>query len=482
MIIPFPLFEPDKSPFNGRTGDNLKNCVPVADGWKGLPSLSEISASLGAECRGAAFVRASDGTFTLIAGTETALKKLNTTDYTWTDISGVSAPYSVPQNDLWVFTEFGNSLIANQLGDVPQVYDIEAGGSFADLGGSPPTAKYSWAAGDFLVFGYLDGEPDYIQWSGLNNSAFWTNGQRGADKQQLPSGGEVVGGIGDERGAVIIQRDSMRYMQFAPGSGYTFTISPANEKRGSIAPYSIVQIGPGQFAYLSEDGFFMNVSGVPIGAQRVDSWFFENIDQTFLADVKGVADPFEKIIWWQFQKSDGAKYLLGYAWQLDRWCYSDQDVSQMVALATPATTWDGLDTLYATIDDVTEPFDSRLFSGGRPTFAAFTTGNILAYFTGANKAATLETAAVEPVPGMRAFINGGRVHTDATGYTVQVGTADFHGDTFTYKNAVSPSTRSGHLPLRASGRLFRFRTVIPAGAEWSVATAIEATENREGMQ
>ena len=481
-MIPYPPFEPDKSPFNGAATDNLKNCIPAADGWKGMPSLSEISASLGAECRGAGFVRASNGTFTLIAGTASALFKLNTTDYTWTDISGASAPYTVAQNDLWVFTQFGNSLIAHQLGDVPQVYDIEGGGNFADLGGSPPTAKYSWVAGDFLVFGYLFGEPDYIQWSGLNNSEYWVNGQRGADKQQLPSGGEVVGGVGDERGAIIMQRDSMRYMQFAPGTGYTFTISPANEKRGSIAPYSIVQIGPGQFAYLSEDGFFMNVSGIPIGAQRVDGWFFETIDQSYLADVKGVADPFEKIIWWQFQKSDGAKYLLGYAWQLDRWCYSDQDVSQMVALATPALTWDGLDVLYASIDEVTEPFDSRLFSGGRPTFAAFTTGNKLAYFTGANKAATLETAEIELVPGSRAWVSGGRVITDATGFTTLVATAPYHGGTFTYKTAVSPSSRSGHLPLRAAGRLFKFETNIPAGAEWSIISAIEPEFVREGDQ
>jgi hypothetical protein len=481
-LIPFAPFEPDKSPFNGAASEATKNVLPIADGWGPMPSLQEISASLGAQCRGAVYVRTSSGTYAVIAGTATALKKLNTTDYTWDDISGASAPYSVPENDEWSFTVFGTTLIAHTLGDDIQAYDIESGGSFADLAGSPPRAKYSWVAGDFLVLGYLTDEPRAVQWSGLNDPEYWTISERGADKQTLPAFGEIMGGIGDERGSIITQRGGMRYMQFAPSSGYTFTFSVANEVRGTVAPRSIVQIGPGQFVYLSEDGFFMGKDGVPIGAERVDNWFFENIDKTYLQDVKGVADPYQKIVWWQFQTATGARLLIGYDWQLDRWCYSDQDVTFMVALTTPGITWDGLATLYATIDDVTAPFDSRLFTGGRPTFGAFTTGNKLAYFTGANKAATLETAEIEPAPGMRAFVNGGRAVTDASSFTVEVGTADFHGDSITYKAAVSPSTRSGHLPLRASGRLFKYRLNIPSGQDWSVASAITPEVVPEGKQ
>ena len=447
-----------------------------------MASLSAVSDALASECKGAVYVRQADGDYLVVAGTETGLYLLNTTDFSWIDISGSSAPYAVPQNDLWSFTLFGSTLVAHTLGDVPQAYDIEAGGVFADLGGSPPTAKYSWVAGDFLVFAYLTGEPSTLQWSGLNDATYWTIGQRGADSQVLPSGGEIMGGVGSQNGAIIIQRNSMRYMQFAPTSGYTFTISPANEKRGSVAPYSIVAIGPGQFVYLSEDGFFADVAGRAIGGERVDRWFFKNIDQTYLQDVRGVADPFEKVVWWQFRTPTATELLIGYDWQLDRWCYSDQYVSQMVALTTPGRTWDGLDTLYATIDDVTEPFDSRLFSGGSPTFGAFTTANKLAYFTGSNKAATLETAQVELVPGGRAFVNGGRAQTDAVGFTAEIGTSDYHGDSISYKSAVSASTRSGHIPYRAAGRLFRFRLNVPAGTEWTTTSSIDPMFTREGDQ
>lgn len=481
-MIPFPPFEPDASPFNGGSGDNLKNCLPVRDGWGPMASLSEISEALPSECKGAVYVRQADGGYLVIAGTETGLYLLDTTDFSWTDISGTTAPYHVPTNDLWSFTLFGNTLIAHTLGDVPQAYDIESGGVFADLGGSPPVAKYSWVAGDFLVFAFLDGAPSTIRWSGLNDATFWTVSQRGSDVQVLPSGGEIMGGVGSQNGAIIIQRGSMRYMQFAPSSGYTFTIAPANEKRGSVAPASIVAIGPGQFVYLSEDGFFADVAGRAIGGERVDRWFFKQVDQAYLQDVRGVADPFEKIVWWQFRTPTSQKLLLGYDWQLDRWCYSDQDVSQMVALTTPGTTWDGLDAFYASIDDAIAPFDSRLFAGGSPTFGAFTTDNKLAYFMGVNKAATLETALIELIPGRRAFVNGGRAQTDAVGFTARVGTSDFHGGGMTYRPAVSASARSGHIPYRASGRLFSFPLTIPEGTEWTTTSSIEPEFVQEGDQ
>lgn len=174
--------------------------------------------------------------------------------------------------------------------------------------------------------------------------------------------------------------------------------------------------------------------------------------------------------------------MLGYDWQLDRWCLSDQDLSDAGPLLTPGITWDGLDALYATIDDIDVPFDSRIFKGGSPAFAAFTTDNKLAYFTGSNQAATLQTAEIELNPGQRTFVNGGRAITDATSFTATIASSQFHGGAMTAKTAVSPSTRSGHLPFRCSGKLHQVTVNIPAGSVWSNISGVELTAPREGMQ
>lgn len=484
MIIPFPPFAPDKSPYDVASSNNVVNALPVSDGWGPMPGLTEISAALGAECRGACFVRNAAGNYAVIAGTATRLYRLNTTDYTWTDISGVSAPYAVPLQDSWTFTRFGDQLVAHNLADAIQVYDIEAATTFADLAGSPPKAKYSWVSGDFLVLGYVEGTAGEkkVRWSGINDIEHWTIGKKGSDVQELPEGDDIMGGFGDQGGFTVIQRNAMQFFPFAPSSGFTFTRQVINPKQGTLAPRSIVSIGPGMFFYLSEDGFFGGVERKPIGAERVDRWFLDQVDQTYLPEVQGVADPFEKIVWWKYRSLNGSYYRLGYDWQLDRWCTTDLQVGEMVALATPAITWDGLDLLYANIDAVSDPFDSRLFSGGRPTFATFTTDNKLAYFTGPNIEATLDTAEVEVDGITRAFVSGARVITDASGFTLQDGVQAFHGDTITWSTANSANSRTGLVPFRSDGRLHKFRLIIPEGTTWSIASAVNVNAQASGEQ
>lgn len=483
MNVPFPPFEPDKSPYDVASSASVVNALPVANGWGPMPGLTIVTSALPAKCLGAVYVRTAAGNYVIIAGTETGLYRLDTTDYSWDNISGPSAPYAVPLQDSWTFTRFGDQLVAHNFADPIQVYDIEAAGNFADLAGNPPKAKYSWVSGDFLILGYIEGTAGEktVRWSGINDIEHWVIGKKGSDVQELPEGDEVMGGFGEQGGFTVIQRNAMQFFPFAPSSGFTFTRTVINPKQGTLAPRSIVSIGPGLFFYLSEDGFFGGVDRKPIGAERVDRWFLDQIDQTYLPEVQGVSDPFEKIVWWKYQAITGESYRLGYDWQLDRWCTTDLQVGEMVALATPAITWDGLDAFYASIDAADEPFDSRLFSGGRPTFATFTTDNKLAYFTGPNLEATIETAEVE-IDGMtRAFVNGARVVTDSTNFTLEDGVQAFHGDTITWSSA-NTKNRAGLVPFRSDGRLHKFKLIIPEGEVWSIASSLNANVQPSGEQ
>jgi hypothetical protein len=485
MMIPLGPFAPDKSGFEGASSAYVVNAQPVIDGWGPMAGLSVVSAALPAECRGSVLVRTAAGDYAIIAGTATRLYRLNTTSYTWTDISGPSAPYSVPATDSWSFTVFGSKLIAHNITNVIQVYDIELAGTFADLAGTPPKAKYSWVAGDFLVLGYLGGTggQNTIQWSGNNDITYWKIGERGCDYQVLPEGNEVMGGFVGQGGFGVIQRSAMQFFTFAPASGYVFTRTVINPKQGTLAPRSIVSIGTEKFFYLSEDGFFGGVDRQPIGSERVDRWFLDQVDQSYLPDVQGAADPFEKIVWWKYRAVNGTFRRLGYDWQLDRWCTTDIAVGEMVALATPAMTLEGLDTYYSSLEAVPSSLDSRIFAGGRPTFASFTGDNKLAYFSGPDLKATIDTAEVEMDGNARTYVNEVRVVTDATigSFTVADGVMGYHGDGITWTIPRS-SNRAGIVPFRSDGRLHRFRLVINEGAVWTIASAINANGIPSGEQ
>lgn len=481
-MIPFAAFEPDRSRYAMDATTVALNCVPVKDGWGPMPSLSEVSEALDGPCVGVVRVRNSSGSYSVIAGTAEGLYRLDTSTYAWDDISGSSAPYSVPDGDRWSFCQFGQYLVACNLNDPPQVYDIDAGGTFSDLAGSPPRAKYVWASGGFLVLGHLNGLPKRVQWSGIEDAGFWTVGLRGSDYQDMPDGGEITGGITGEGGAVLFQRDRIRAMTVTQDIDFAMQISVVNPYRGAIAPLSICSIGPGEFVYLSEDGFFRNAEGMPIGAERVDDWFWRTLDHDFTEEVRGTADPFKKIVWWRFRTVEGKNILIGYHWQLNRWCRVDADIGEMASLATPGLTWDGLDSLYGSIDDVDVPFDSRLFRGGALTFAAFNTDNKLCYFTGPAMAATLETADARLFPGARGYLQEARVITDARDMALRVGTSAFHGATVTWGNAINPSSVTGLFHTRRDGQLHRFRLNVAAGQEWTHAIGVEPRGKRTGKR
>lgn len=478
-MIPFAKFEPDRTKYALDASINITNVLPAVDGWVPQPDIVAISDALASACLGAVYVRTSVGAFKLIAGTATKLYELNTTDYSWTDLTRlVGGNYAVPAGDRWSFEVFGSNLIACNIADDVQVLAIDAGANFAALGGSPPKAKYVWTAGEHLVLGHLAGLPNRIETSGIGDATFWTVGQRGCDFQDFPDGEEVMGGIGSERGAIIFQRTRIRQMVLTSGGDFSFTTAIVNPSRGVIAPYSIAQIGPGQFFYYSADGFMLGAEGKPIGAERVDMWFQSRYDSGKIEEIRSVADPFRKIVWTQAQEPNGTKFLLGYNWQLDRWFYSDANVSEMSVMVTPGVSWDGLATLFDphTVDDIAVPFDSSVFSGGLPRFAAFDSSNRLGFFTGAAKAATLDTPDNEFNPGWRTLVDAVRAYVDTTSFTLRAITSVVHGGTRTVGDAKSPNSRTGVCNMRADARIHAIRLEIAAGVDWHHAIGIEAEE------
>src|SRR5262249_46166167 len=67
-----------------------------------------------------------------------------------------------------------------------------AGCGFADLGGSPPPARYVAVVNRFVVLsGMGTATPYRIQWSGLNAVTTWTPGVNSSDFQDLPHPGRV---------------------------------------------------------------------------------------------------------------------------------------------------------------------------------------------------------------------------------------------------------------------------------------------------
>lgn len=479
MIIPFPPFEPDRASYNSASTATVLNALPIADGWGPMPALVPTANALASAPKGSITARLSSGVQATIAGTTTALYLVNNNG-TLTNVSGVGSPYAVPDGDEWSFDVFGSHIIATNLTNGAQYYDIGVSATFAPLPGSPPKARFVKVIGDFVALYQHDTDKSAIQWSGINNSEQWTPGEELSDINSFPDGEELMAVSVNGSGATLAFRAGFRTMTFDPSSGYVFTFSPFAKGKGCAAPLSLVDIGRGDFVYYSDTGFYRGVSATPIGAERVDRWIQMVTNDTTRPRIKGVYDPFRKVVMWRYEDASGNGYILGYSWQLDRWFQSDTVVTGLGVYATSAKTLEDLDAISSSIDLLPFSLDSSAYQGGPPSFAGFDSSFRLGFFTGLPQQATIETGQTQLVPGSRAFVSDVRPISDAATISLDCAVLDFHNDSATWQGPQSVNARSGTAGFRADGLLHAFRAIIPAGTIWKTLTAVDASGTPTG--
>jgi hypothetical protein len=487
MILPFGEWKPDLTNFAGDTSQLVQNVVPRADGYGPWRSFAAFTSALLAACRGAFCARKSDGTVTIFAGTAAArLYKLDNTTLAWSDVSKSGSAYSaLPSSDHWQFAQFGDFVIAVQANTVPQVFDISSGSAFADLGGSPPQARYVTVVGRFLMLSGLLSTPFRIQWSGLNAVTTWTPGTNSSDYQDLPDGGIVRGVAGGEFG-VIFQDSVIRRMVYAVGAPYVFQIDRIAEDKGLLAPYSIIRAGDRIF-WLAAQGFHaMLPTGVPepIGKEKFDRTFFGDYDPAQPQLVIGGADPENSRVFWAYKSQAGAAglfdKLLCYDYGLRRASIIAQSGEYLTSLARPGLTLEGLDSISTNLDTgITFSLDDVALSG-LPKFALFDPAHKLGFASGATLEANVDTAE-QSLNGWRVRVRGLRPITDAPSCYGSIGAREHLQSTISYSAEQAVNAR-GLCPANVSTRLARGRLRIPAGTAWTFASGFEPEFVQEGRR
>jgi hypothetical protein len=480
-IAPFAPFAPDQSRFNPNASAFTVNCKPTKDGWGPLKSLVGVSNALPSAPRGGIAVKADDGSWKVFAGTATNLYRLDSSAYTWTEISSATDAYSLADGVFWSFARFGDKLVATAVGSTrPQFVDIDTSDDFANLTNATFEAAIAATVGDFLVFGQIDGDKRKIKWSGVNDITFWTKARRGSDEQVFPDGGAIQAILPQALNAIVVQEFGIRQMLMDPESGLAFRFMITDPERGAFAPRSVVNIGLNDFCYLAKDGFYRGIQAQPIGAEKVDRWFFENCASDKYDLVSGTADPFDKIIWWRFEDSDGVSKMLGYDWQLDRWMYRTTDALDLFPAATAGLTLGSLDALYPTIADMPYVLGSRFYQGGIPGLAGFTSDYKFGFFDGSSLEAIIETEDKMLNYPRRALTDRVTPIIDTNDAQLAIAAKETQAGTLTYGDYKSQHSGTPTIPYQVSGRIHKFRVKVPAGTDWNSAVGVDIAFSDDG--
>jgi len=438
----------------------------------------------------------------------------------------------------WQFIQFGNYAIATNGSEKVQYYDVNASSYFGDLAAAAPIAKFVTAVRDFVVCANIGAgtNPARVNWSDINDPTDWTaGGASQSDFQELPDGGDITGITGGEFGLVFLEKAIVRMSYI--GSPLFFQFDTISRNVGCLESGSIAQYS-GVTYFLADDGFY-SCNGqqvTPIGAEKVDRFFFNNANIGDIDTISSSIDPERNLVIWNYTNTSGDRELLIYNFQTQKWSSADTDVDYLGTLATTGTSLEGIDTAYnitagsfvatkqytirsvgttdytligavantvgvlftatgvgsgtgvaidmaasaaalKTIDTLTTTMDDRLYKGGKFVFGGVRDAKIIT-FTGTNATASITTNDLEY--GYNSVLTLIRPSVDNGSADVSVASRRMLDDTITFGSSVSASSE-GRCPVRSASRYHRVN-FVPTGANWFSAIGMDIDYTTQGTR
>lgn len=483
-MIPFAEWRPDM-PALGQWAREALNVVPAEESYRPLNDLAGVSSALTARAQGAAWFRGTDGATKMFAGDATKLYLLSGSS--WNDVSRISGgPYAPGGDNLWRFTQFGALALAVNGFDAPQKFSLGVGANWTALGGSPPIATFITTVRDFVLMAKIGSTPQRVQWSGINNAELWGSvAANQADFQDLPDGGNVTGLAGGEL-AVIFQEAAIRRMTYE-GSPIVFRIDKIATDLGASVPGSVAGLLDMAF-FLHKSGFYMVQAGqviTPIGRGKVDRMFWAEFDEANQFRSSSAIDPVRGLYVFAYPAngSNGMpNRLLIYNWRTERWSRAAVTCELVYGgVSQQAYTLEQLDP-FGTLETLPYSLDSSFWSGVLSLLLfGFDTAHRSGSFSGATLAATVETGEFSPSKGTRSVVRGCRPLIDGGAPAISLGARETQQAGVTYGPSVG-LTPAGMSPIYGSGRYFRVKATMPAGALWSNMQGIDDLDVRPGGQ
>jgi hypothetical protein len=400
---------------------------------------------------------------------------------TTADTGTVSFQYTTPTNQRWRFTQFGNVLIAANGGNRLQGYNLNSSTTFQDLAADAPQSRYVTVVRDFVVSAYVNSSTVYpyrVQWSALGDESNWTNSATTqADFQDIPDGGSIVGITGGEFGLVFMDR-SIHRMSYI-GSPLVFQFDNITRNLGCYESNSIVQYGGTSF-FLSDDGFYAcdGQQVLPIGNEKVNRYFWSDVDEGSINLMSAAVDPFRKLVIWAYasQSSATVDKLLIYNYQTNKWTSGTTDASRISSSSTPSFDLEGLD-VFGNLEQIMSSFDDRVWLGGKMQFAGVKNTKIVT-FTGANNTAYIETGDIE-MPGTTSAITMAKPIVDGGSGSVALFSRRLLSEQVVFGTQTAADSEN-RVSIRGVGRYHRLQ-LTPTG-QWKTAIGLDVEMNPLGTR
>jgi hypothetical protein len=293
----------------------------------------------------------------------------------------------------------------------------------------------------------------------------------------------IAGNLGTANAGIFFERAVYRAIYV--GLPDIFDFLPAEGARGLLATGAMAQYGDTAY-YPSEDGFyaFDGSNSAPIGKGRVDTFFYKDLQSSYLDRISSVADPARGLIFWAYpgagSSNGNPNRLLIYSPVFNKWAVTAANSVQIEFLMRGATfgkTLEQLDT-FGTLDALPFPLDSQVWAGGRSVLAAFDVNHKYGYFDGANLPATVDSTDFELAPGNQVTVHRARPLVDLSTATLAVAARDKISQSVVFGTAQAQEPNGSCSVPRPynRGRYHRGRIQTQLGDVWSHISGIDLEE------
>ena len=459
--------------------DSLKdatNVIPLAVGYGSFPTSVNYSNAASESLNKVFAGKYGTSTTQVFAGGATKLFQFNGATLALNDVSKTGG-YVTPSDSIWSIVQFGNTVLAANNANKIQSWVMGTSTQFNDVSVNAPVAKYITIVRDFVVAGYLDNgvNATKLQWSDLNDETNWVSGSTSqSDFQILADGNNINGMIGGEFGLIFMDTSVIR-MSYV-GSPLFFQFDTISRNLGCLAGGSVTKFGKTSY-FLSDNGFYScdGTQVTSIGNEKIDRYFFANVDLNKIDTITSAVDPVRKLVVWNYPNISGTRSMMIYNWQVNKWTKVNTTCQYISTISTASITLEGLDA-YGTIDSISTSLDSRLWAGGVFLFGG-TTGNYISTFTGAASTANITTSDIEQ--GYNSVVTLVRPQIDNGSCNVSIASRKNLNSTITFSTPISTDS-NGRVPLRSSGRYHRFN-ITPTGL-WTTAIGLDVNVADQGTR
>jgi hypothetical protein len=465
--IPFGEWMPDQPGITGALTD-AKNCVSQAVGYGPFPQAVAFSAAAAENLTSLFASKQPDGVTKLFAAGRTNIYTVSGVGA----VTQVNTGYTTSASERFRFTQFGDVVIATDNSSKLQAWTLGTSTAFADLAASAPVAKYVTVVRDFVVtantFESSKQEQYRVRWSGINDESTWTpSATNQADFQDIADGGQIMGIRGGEFGLILLERGIQRMSYI--GSPLIFQFDNISRNKGCMVSGSIAQY-QGVTFFLSDDGFYAcdGQQVMPIGSEKVDRWFLDDVSDNDYGTMSAAVDPVRKLILWNYKSKDGSRNLIMYNFNTKKWTHSDAGTDFISDASSASSTLEEVDSLSASIDALATPLDSILFAGGKYFLGGTLATKVITY-TGTPMTARIQTGDIEV--GGQSVVTLARPQVDQGSATVAVASRRLLSENVTFGTAVAASD-DNRVSLRDSGKYHRIE-VNPTGDRWKSAVAVD---------